>query len=92
MNQDVPEAGYRTPRHVWLACLDRIGQALTRLRQRLQIANDRILNQPSRAKTCLVTTDVLVDAASALQHVGKVDLVGLETRLHAARITRAAPR
>ena len=62
MNQDIPEAGYRTPWHVRLARLDLIGQTLTRLRQRLQIANDRILNQPGGAKMCLVTTDVLVDA------------------------------
>ena len=48
MHKDIPEAGYRTPRDVGLACLDpdRIGQTLTRFRQRLQIANNRILNQP----------------------------------------------
>ena len=66
MNQDIPEAGYRTPRHVRLARLDLIGQALTRLRQRLEIANDRILNQPGGAKTGFVTADVFVDSASAL--------------------------
>ena len=92
MNQDIPEAGYRTPRHVWLACLDRIGQTLTRFRQRLQIANDCVLNQSGGAKTCFVTGNVVVDSTRALQHVGKLDRVGLRARLHSAAITTSALR
>ena len=58
----------------------------------MQIANDRILNQLGCTKTGFVSADVFVDSASALQHVGKIDLVGLGTRLHSARITMAALR
>jgi len=92
MHDHVTKAGEFSPRNLRLGGLDAIGQSLTRLRERLQIANHRILNQARLLEPRPVTAGVLPDALNAFPHMREQYAVAVWSRSHnatASAITRS---
>ena len=84
MHDHVAKAGKFTPRYLRLGRLDAGGQALARLGECLQVADDSILDQPRCLEASSIARRVLADAFNALAHVGEQHSVAVGPRIHNA--------
>ena len=80
MHDHVAKDGQLTPRHLRLGSLDVVGQALARFGERLQVADDRVLDESRSLEVRPIARGVLADPLDALAHVCEQHTVGFGTQ------------